>query len=69
MSDPIDLLLAATDDAVLLDAVAAAGGFHRALHALFDYGLECQHDGRLEGIAAVIEICDRIETLARHTGP
>jgi len=67
MPDPIDLLLAAADEDALRGAVAAAGGFHRALHTLFDCGLECQRIGDLEGIAAVIEICDRIEVLARGT--
>src|SRR5689334_16808872 len=69
MPDPAAQLLAAADDATLLDAVAAVGGFHRALHTLFDYGLECQRAGDLDGIAKVIDTCDRIEVLARCAGP
>jgi hypothetical protein len=69
MPSAVTQLLAATNDDTLREAVATAGGFHRALHALSDRGIECQRDRDLEGIAAVIEICDRIEVLARCARP
>jgi hypothetical protein len=69
MSDPINPLLTAADEIALRDAVAAVGGFHRAIDLLFDEALRLQNTGGGENdIRTLVAISDRIETLARYAG-
>jgi hypothetical protein len=65
---PVELLLIATDDAALREAVVAAGGFNRAIRTLFDRALRLQeNDGPQEDVLSMMAVADHVYALAQRT--